>query len=62
MPFKGWGQGCSGAILYEETLKQSTADGKKFVDVLKENGVIPGIKVDKVSFKFDKHRLTPQRE
>lgn len=44
---QGWGEGCSGAILYEETLKQSTADGKKFVDVLKENGVIPGIKVDK---------------
>merc|ERR1719159_559152 len=36
----------SGAILYEETLYQSTADGKPFVDVLKEQGIVPGIKVD----------------
>eukprot|EP01018_Ginkgo_biloba_P017956 Gb_02057 [translate_table: standard] len=37
----------SGAILFEETLYQKTADGKPFVDVLKEGGVLPGIKVDK---------------
>ncbi|KAK7275940.1 hypothetical protein RIF29_17067 [Crotalaria pallida] len=37
----------SGVILFEETLYQSTADGKLFVDVLKEGGVLPGIKVDK---------------
>merc|ERR1719413_5557 len=36
----------SGAILYEETLYQSTAAGKPFVDVLKEQGIVPGIKVD----------------
>lgn len=36
----------SGVIMYEETLGQSTADGKPFVDLLKEKGVIPGIKVD----------------
>jgi len=37
----------SGVILYEETTKQSTKDGKKFMDLLKELGVLPGIKVDK---------------
>ncbi|KAH7512114.1 fructose-bisphosphate aldolase 6, cytosolic [Ziziphus jujuba] len=37
----------SGVILYEETLYQSTADGKPFVQVLKEGGALPGIKVDK---------------
>nr|AFK45996.1 unknown [Lotus japonicus] len=37
----------SGVILFEETLYQSTAAGKPFVDVLKEAGVLPGIKVDK---------------
>jgi fructose-bisphosphate aldolase, class I len=36
----------SGVIMFEETLYQSTADGKPFVDVLKEKNVIPGIKVD----------------
>ncbi|XP_021743337.1 fructose-bisphosphate aldolase, cytoplasmic isozyme-like [Chenopodium quinoa] len=37
----------SGVILFEETLYQKTADGKPFVDVMKEGGVLPGIKVDK---------------
>ncbi|KAL2317537.1 hypothetical protein Fmac_031413 [Flemingia macrophylla] len=37
----------SGVILFEETLYQSTAAGKLFVDVLNEAGVLPGIKVDK---------------
>ncbi|KAI5640735.1 hypothetical protein M9H77_00536 [Catharanthus roseus] len=37
----------SGVILFEETLYQKTADGKPFVDVMKEAGVLPGIKVDK---------------
>lgn len=36
-----------GAILFEETLYQSTSDGTKFVDVLKSRGMYPGIKVDK---------------
>lgn len=36
----------SGAILYEETLFQSHANGTPFVDCLKAIGVIPGIKVD----------------
>jgi fructose-bisphosphate aldolase class I len=42
----GWGEYCSGVILYEETLYQETAEGKPFVEVIQEAGVIPGIKVD----------------
>jgi len=44
---KGLGQYISGAILFEETLYQSTKSGKKFVDVMNAQGIIPGIKVDK---------------
>jgi fructose-bisphosphate aldolase class I len=43
----GLGEYISGAILFEETLYQNTSDGKKMIDVLAENGIIPGIKVDK---------------
>ncbi|KAH9611539.1 hypothetical protein KSS87_007628 [Heliosperma pusillum] len=43
----GLGQYISGAILFEETLYQSTTEGKKMVDVLNEQGIVPGIKVDK---------------
>jgi fructose-bisphosphate aldolase class I len=37
--------------LYEETLYQKTEDGTPFVEVLKKEGVIPGIKVDKVDLR-----------
>jgi fructose-bisphosphate aldolase class I len=43
----GLGQYISGAILFEETLFQSTSTGKKMVDCLNEQGIVPGIKVDK---------------
>lgn len=46
----GLGDYISGSILFEETLFQSTTDGKKFVDVLRDQKIVPGIKVDKVSF------------
>jgi fructose-bisphosphate aldolase class I len=36
----------SGVIFFDETLRQSTAKGERFVDVLNRNGIIPGIKVD----------------
>jgi fructose-bisphosphate aldolase class I len=36
----------SGTILYDETIRQRTKDGKLFVDVLVDAGIIPGIKVD----------------
>jgi fructose-bisphosphate aldolase class I len=37
----------SGAILYDETIRQSTRDGVPFTKVMREAGIIPGIKVDK---------------
>ena len=36
----------SGAILYDETLRQKTRDGVPFAEVMRQNGIIPGIKVD----------------
>ena len=33
--------------MFEETLDQQTKEGKNFVALLQEKGVIPGIKVDK---------------
>ena len=43
---KGAERYLSGVILYEETLRQSTADGKPFPKLLAEKGILPGIKVD----------------
>ncbi|MEL0105929.1 MAG: class I fructose-bisphosphate aldolase [Rhodospirillaceae bacterium] len=43
---KGSGEYVSGAILYDETIRQSAKDGTKLVDVMKAEGIIPGIKVD----------------
>ena len=42
----GLGKSISGAILYDETLRQSAADGASLVSVLQGQGIIPGIKVD----------------
>ena len=36
----------SGAILYDETIRQKTDEGVPFATVLAEAGIIPGIKVD----------------
>jgi fructose-bisphosphate aldolase class I len=36
----------SGVILYDETIRQSSADGTRFAKLLADRGVIPGIKVD----------------
>ncbi len=36
----------SGVILYDETLRQSGADGTPLVKLLENRGIIPGIKVD----------------
>jgi fructose-bisphosphate aldolase class I len=41
------GDHISGAILYDETIRQSTADGVPFTKVMTDAGIIPGIKVDK---------------
>src|SRR5207248_1390725 len=37
----------SGVILYDETIRQSAAEGTPFPKVLEKQGIIPGIKVDK---------------
>jgi fructose-bisphosphate aldolase class I len=37
----------SGVILYDETFYQPADDGKEFRKYLQENGILPGIKVDK---------------
>ena len=37
----------SGAILFDETIRQSTRDGVPFTRLMADNGIIPGIKVDK---------------
>ena len=37
----------SGVILYDETIRQTAADGTPFPRLLESKGVIPGIKVDK---------------
>ena len=36
----------SGVILYDETIRQSSADGTPFPKLLESKGIIPGIKVD----------------
>ncbi len=37
----------SGVILFDETIRQKSADGKPLVDIIDDAGIIPGIKVDK---------------
>jgi len=43
----GLGRYIGGAILFDETLRQSAADGTKIVDLAKSQEIVPGIKVDK---------------
>jgi fructose-bisphosphate aldolase class I len=43
---KGLGDYISGVILFDETLRQKSADGTSFVELLQKNGILPGIKVD----------------
>ena len=42
----GLSQFISGMILYDETIKQATADGRLFPGVLAKEGILTGIKVD----------------
>lgn len=42
----GLGECISGAILFDETIRQQTKDGTPFVWVIADTGIIPGIKVD----------------
>jgi len=43
----GAGEFISGVILFDETIRQKTRDGRTFVEALDQQGIIPGIKVDK---------------
>ena len=42
----GLGESISGAIFYDETIRQQKKDGTSFVKAITEAGIIPGIKVD----------------
>jgi len=44
---KGIGEFVSGVILFDETIRQATAEGRPFVEALGDEGIIPGIKVDR---------------
>lgn len=43
---KDLGKYISGVILYDETIRQKSADGTSFVELLQKNSILPGIKVD----------------
>ena len=42
----GLAESISGAILYDETIRQQTKDGTPFIKAVTDAGIIPGIKVD----------------
>lgn len=44
---EGLGEYISGAICFEETLFHKADDGTSFVDLMRAQGIVPGIKVDK---------------
>ncbi|HET9033204.1 MAG TPA: class I fructose-bisphosphate aldolase [Dokdonella sp.] len=46
----GLNQHVSGAILYDETIRQSTKAGVPFTKLMLDAGIVPGIKVDKGTF------------
>lgn len=48
----GLGKYISGAILFDETIRQRTLDGKMFADCLDEAGIVLGIKVDAGAKEF----------
>jgi Fructose-bisphosphate aldolase class-I len=49
---KEMSQHISGVILFHETLYQKADDGTPFVKLLQDQGIIPGIKVDKGTVKL----------
>lgn len=44
----------SGVILFDETIKQKTSDGRLFVELLTQKGIVPGIKVDEGMQPYEK--------
>lgn len=58
---EGLGEHISGAILFDETIRQNTTDGRRMVEAMEAAGVIPGIKVDtgaKALAGFDGEKVT----
>lgn len=51
----GMEQYVNGVILYDETIRQSDSSGKLFTEVLKEKGVLVGIKVDEGLSDYTDH-------
>lgn len=43
----GLNESIGGAILSDETIRQNTKDGEPMIEVLKNAGIVPGIKVDR---------------
>ncbi len=43
----GAGAHISGVILFDETIRQNSADGTPLVEIIRDAGKIPGINVDK---------------
>ncbi len=50
---KGFENYISGIILFDETLRNPLPNGKMIAEVLKEKGVLPGIKTDEGTYKFN---------
>lgn len=49
------GECISGAILYDETIRQKTKEGTSILNVLIDSGILPGIKVDTGTQDFAGH-------
>ena len=52
----GLGECISGAILYDETIRQQKTDGTPFIKAITNAGIIPGIKVDTGAKEMAGHR------
>ncbi|MCA3748909.1 MAG: fructose-bisphosphate aldolase class I, partial [Rubrobacter sp.] len=55
----GIGEFLSGVILFDETIRQKADDGRPLPKVLEDQGIIPGIKVDKSTTALP---LSPQEK
>ena len=51
----GLGESISGAILFDETIRQKKKDGTPFVKALEDAGIIPGIKTDEGAVDLPAH-------
>jgi fructose-bisphosphate aldolase class I len=49
----GLAESISGVILFDETIRQKTKEGKTFLDVISQAGIVPGIKVDQGTIDLD---------